>query len=90
MNTVNSLLRITQKNNGHLPSSVSHRGKSSYVQICHGSPGLLLLLATLETVLPEWMADLDVQATAILSAASDRIWEEGLVKKGISMTLASF
>jgi hypothetical protein len=38
--------------------------------------------------LPEWMSDLDPQAPAILAAASDRVWEEGLVKKGISMFIS--
>lgn len=63
----------------------SYGQKSEFVQLCHGSPGMLILLAaalkngslTREYWCPEW-------DQAIL-LATNRIWEEGILSKGGSL-----
>lgn len=63
----------------------SYGQKSEFVQLCHGSPGMLILLATAlknnsltrEYWCPEW-------DQAIL-LATNRIWEEGILSKGGSL-----
>ncbi|KAJ6021008.1 hypothetical protein N7540_006512 [Penicillium herquei] len=86
--TVTSLCKLTLSNNGHLPMTLppfSFGQTSELVQLCHGSPGILILLAaalknsalTRESWCPEWN-----RATY---EASQRIWEEGLLSKGGSL-----
>lgn len=52
------------------------------VQLCHGAPGLLLLLAAArnnqEFKKKYWRSTWD----AAVAAASDRVWEQGLLSKG--------
>ncbi|KAK9384245.1 hypothetical protein V1515DRAFT_542261, partial [Lipomyces mesembrius] len=83
--TVTGICRVCISNNGHLPTSIPCRSSSRsspLVQICHGSPGILLLLACARTNAhltsnfwqPEW------DETILL--ATERAWEEGLLSKG--------
>lgn len=84
--TVTLLCKIAVANNGHLPACIPHRQigtpTSTLVQVCHGSPGLLILMnSALRNAhlmsnywQPEW-----VQAVHL---ATERIWEEGLLSKG--------
>jgi hypothetical protein len=63
----------------------SYGQKTELVQLCHGSPGILILLATAlknQTLTrkywsPEWDEAIDL--------ATDRIWEEGILSKGGSL-----
>ncbi|KAK9489754.1 hypothetical protein V1508DRAFT_442406 [Lipomyces doorenjongii] len=83
--TITEICRICIFNNGHLPTSIPSRPSSRpfpLVQICHGSPAILLLLACARTNAyltsnfwqPEW--------DEAIRLASERIWEEGLLSKG--------
>ncbi|KAK2810000.1 hypothetical protein FQN50_003416 [Emmonsiellopsis sp. PD_5] len=83
--TITGLCKLSIENNGHLPSSLpvhptSH--PSPLVQICHGSPGLLLLLAQARStpllINSFWEPDWD---QAIL-LGTQRVWEEGILLKG--------
>lgn len=69
--------------NGHLPTSLPAKHRSdSLVQICHGSPGLLLLLSTFRGKFPnKYLLDWD----DVERKASRAIWEEGLVRKGLGV-----
>lgn len=63
----------------------SYGQKSEFVQLCHGSPGILILLAAALKNgplvrgfwCPEWDQTIDL--------ASTRIWEEGILSKGGSL-----
>lgn len=83
ISSITSLLTLTTLYTGHLPSSLPTRKRTEpLVQICHGNPGLLLLLATFRATYPsEWRAEWDEMERT----ASDRLWEEGLVKKGLGV-----
>lgn len=85
--TITALCNICMTNDGHLPMATptwpSDGGRSSpLVQICHGTPGLLLLLAAAALNLefsetyykPEWIEAIYVGA--------QKVWEEGLLAKG--------
>ena len=76
------------ENDGVLPSSLPMTRHCSHplVQICHGSPGILLLLATLDRTHPDWLAEIDNVQEAV-SLASDVVWEQGILVKGISKPL---
>ncbi|KAK9364912.1 hypothetical protein V1509DRAFT_451565 [Lipomyces kononenkoae] len=87
-NTITSICRLCIANNGHLPTSIPFRSSSRsspLVQICHGSPGILLLLAcarinrhlTSDFWQPEW--------DEAVRLATERTWEEGLLSKGGSL-----
>lgn len=81
--TTTFLTSLTISHNGHLPSSLPARDRSEpLVQVCHGSPGLLLLLATFRRRFPEEWKDEWNEAQRM---ASDRVWEEGILKKGSSV-----
>ncbi|KAJ5122592.1 uncharacterized protein N7443_002695 [Penicillium atrosanguineum] len=86
--TITALSRFTISSNGHLPMALPPFGsarKSKLVQLCHGSPGILILLATAlknEALTrkywsPEWDQAIDL--------ATDRVWEEGILSKGGSL-----
>lgn len=63
----------------------SYGQRSEFVQLCHGSPGMLILLSavlkngplTRDFWCPEWDQTIDL--------ATSRIWEEGLLSKGGSL-----
>ncbi|RHZ55223.1 lanthionine synthetase C family protein [Aspergillus thermomutatus] len=88
--TVLGLCKLCIANNGHLPTTIplrhsSTRRASPLVQICHGSPAILLLLGCARRNLyltsnfwqPEW--------DEAIFLASERVWEEGLLSKGGSL-----
>ncbi|KAL2001615.1 hypothetical protein VTN02DRAFT_1524 [Thermoascus thermophilus] len=86
--TITSLCRVCIANNGHLPLSMPPRSSargSPLVQVCHGAPGILLLLATARKnaylTSRFWQPEWD-QATQL---AAERVWEEGLLSKGGSL-----
>ncbi|KAL4896494.1 lanthionine synthetase C family protein [Aspergillus ambiguus] len=85
--TITVLSQICIKNNGHLPTTIPPRHSSSHresplVQICHGSPGILLLLAcamrNTAFITDYWAPEWD----EALRLAGDRTWEEGILPKG--------
>ncbi|KAE8388521.1 putative lanthionine synthetase C family protein [Aspergillus alliaceus] len=84
--TITGLCKICIANNGHLPTRIppSSRRLCPLVQICHGSPGMLLLMScarrshlVTEFWEPEW--DKSIQL------AAESIWREGLLFKGGSL-----
>jgi len=86
--TVTALCRLTIASNGHLPMTLPHFSfgqQTELVQLCHGSPGLLILLGTAlknenltrKHWTPEWDQAIDL--------ATDRVWEEGILSKGGSL-----
>ncbi|GAQ11127.1 hypothetical protein ALT_8448 [Aspergillus lentulus] len=87
--TVLGLCRLCIANNGHLPTTIPPRQStqraSPLVQICHGSPAILLLLGCTRRNRylasnfwqPEW--------DKAIFLASERVWEEGLLSKGGSL-----
>lgn len=82
--TITGLCKVCISHNGHLPTSIPPRQSSRpspLVQICHGAPALLLLLATAKRIpgldefhTPEW--------DDAVRLGSERIWEEGVLSKG--------
>lgn len=85
--SIDHLITLSLQNEGHLPSSlpVKHRSSSPLVQLCHGSPGLGLLLCTLTTLHPSWVTQLGNDTQQCMSALSEVIWEQGLLTKGIGI-----
>ncbi|RAH70230.1 lanthionine synthetase C family protein [Aspergillus aculeatinus CBS 121060] len=84
--TITGLCKICIANGGHLPTSLpfhgSSRRSSPLVQICHGSPGFLNLMACARRnrslVSTSWQPEWD----KAISVACDRVWEEGILYKG--------
>jgi hypothetical protein len=85
--TINGLCQICIENDGHLPMSIppmpsSEQRSSPILQLCHGSPGILVLLGAAyrnpfflnKFWRPEW--------EAALHLATEQIWKEGLLSKG--------
>lgn len=85
--TITGLCEICIADNGHLPTTIPPRTarRSPLVQICHGSPGILVLLACARNngylFTNYWQPEWD-QATYL---ATERVWEEGLLSKGGSL-----
>ncbi|KAJ5085432.1 hypothetical protein N7532_010203 [Penicillium argentinense] len=86
--TITELCKLSNLQDGHLPMArppFSYGQTSEFVQLCHGAPGLLILLAaalknehlTRDFWTPEW--------DETIYLASQRIWEEGLLSKGASL-----
>ncbi|KAF9892734.1 hypothetical protein FE257_001136 [Aspergillus nanangensis] len=85
--TISALCKICVDNNGHLPMSIPSRPASSnrespLVQMCHGSPGILLLMADVMRnkylIADYW----EPRWEDAIRLSSDRIWEQGLLSKG--------
>jgi hypothetical protein len=85
--TVTGLCRICIDNKGHFPMSIPDRLDAStrpspLVQLCHGPPGLLVLLGVIyeksSFVERFWRPEWDL-ATRL---GTEKIWEEGLLSKG--------
>ncbi|PYH99246.1 lanthionine synthetase C family protein [Aspergillus ellipticus CBS 707.79] len=85
--TITGLCKICIAHGGHLPTSLPDRGPSArrsspLVQICHGSPGFLALMACARRNRPltfdYWQPEWDIA----IRLASERVWEEGLLSKG--------
>lgn len=85
--TVTGLCQICIENDGHLPMAIppipsSEQHSSPLLQLCHGSPGMLVLLGAVyrnpfflnKFWRPEW--------ETALYLATEQIWKEGLLSKG--------
>ncbi|KAJ1716504.1 lanthionine synthetase C family protein [Aspergillus flavus] len=84
--TITGLCKICIANNGHLPTRIppSSRHSSPLVQLCHGSPGLLVLMACARRsslVTEYWEPEWD----EAIHLAAESIWREGLLSKGGSL-----
>lgn len=85
--TVSDLCKISIKHNGQLPMAVppwpsENTRVSPLVQICHGAPGLLMMLALAGLNGPfarRYYKSIWVEA---LHVASRRVWEQGVLSKG--------
>ncbi|KAG8760857.1 hypothetical protein FRC14_001416 [Serendipita sp. 396] len=77
---------LVQQNEGHLPPSLPVRQRSNpLVQICHGTPGYFLLLATLKKIFSDWLQEIEQDIEISLQSASDVIWKQGLLYKGLGI-----
>jgi hypothetical protein len=86
--TITALCKLSVAANGHLPMSLPHRsfGQSSeLVQLCHGSPGLLILLGTALKNEQLTRAHWDPIWDQAIYLGTERVWEEGLLSKGGSL-----
>ncbi|KAF7597487.1 LanC-like protein 2 [Aspergillus hancockii] len=86
--TITGSCKICVANNGHLPTRVPIHSSSHHsyplVQICHGSPGILLLMACARRnplVTKYWEPVWD----EAIYLATERTWNEGLLSKGGSL-----
>ncbi|KAL1971499.1 hypothetical protein VTN31DRAFT_2120 [Thermomyces dupontii] len=86
--SITGLCRVCIANGGHLPTSLPPKertGRSPLVQLCHGAPGLLLLLSTAmrnDTFMsmywqPEW--------DEAIRLGTEKVWQEGVLSKGGSL-----
>lgn len=85
--TITQLCAICTSNQGQLPMSVpafpSESEKSSpLVQLCHGVPGLLLLLACARQNREFWTGHRQQEWEDTFALGSQRLWEQGLLSKG--------
>ncbi|KAL2845934.1 hypothetical protein BJY01DRAFT_247445 [Aspergillus pseudoustus] len=85
--TISFLCEICINEDGHLPTCIPPRHTSSsrtspLVQICHGAPAFLALMACAlqvpELVRDYWTPEWDTA----LRLATEQVWEEGLLSKG--------
>ncbi|KAL2843409.1 hypothetical protein BJX68DRAFT_243937 [Aspergillus pseudodeflectus] len=81
--TIKVLCNTCIAENGHLPTCIPPRSSPPHlVQICHGAPAFLSLMACAlrvpELIQTHWTPEWD---TAI-HLATQRVWEEGLLVKG--------
>ncbi|KAJ5585089.1 uncharacterized protein N7459_004889 [Penicillium hispanicum] len=86
--TITTLCKLCVANNGHLPMALppfSYGQRSEFVQLCHGSPGILILLATALKNVPLCQAYWSPEWDRTIYQATWRIWEEGLLSKGGSL-----
>jgi hypothetical protein len=86
--SITALCQLCIANEGHLPMSIPARPSkhsTPLVQICHGTPGILILLATAKDnkkfASQFWRPEFD-QA---ISLASEVVWKQGLLSKGCSL-----
>ncbi|CAG7927949.1 unnamed protein product [Penicillium olsonii] len=86
--TISALCQLSVTNDGHLPmttSDFSYGQRSKLVQLCHGIPGLLILLGAAfkheSLIRKHWDPSWD-QAVYL---GSECIWREGLLSKGGSL-----
>ncbi|KIV99957.1 uncharacterized protein PV09_08470 [Verruconis gallopava] len=86
--TISALCKLCIQDDGHLAMTVPPRPTSRpmpLVQICHGAPGVLTLLAAARRnarfAAQYWTAEWD----EAIARASDVIWKQGLLSKGCSL-----
>ncbi|KAL1988189.1 hypothetical protein VTN96DRAFT_719 [Rasamsonia emersonii] len=86
--TITSLCKICIANDGHIPTAIPPRPSSRsspLVQICHGAPGLLVLLATARRdsrlTSKFWQPEWD----EAIRLGTEKVWQEGLLSKGGSL-----
>ncbi|EFE39739.1 lanthionine synthetase C family protein, putative [Trichophyton verrucosum HKI 0517] len=83
--TITQLCKLTIANEGHLPSSLPHNPlarRSPLVQICHGAPGFLVLLARARGIARLASLEWEPCWDHAIYLASQRVWEQGLIFKG--------
>ncbi|KAA8644799.1 hypothetical protein EYZ11_010071 [Aspergillus tanneri] len=85
--TISGICKICIASDGHLPTSIprshsSSRRASELVQICHGSPGVLLLMACARRNVVLMSNFWEPTWDEAIRQASERVWEEGLLQKG--------
>ncbi|OAX82918.1 hypothetical protein ACJ72_02725 [Emergomyces africanus] len=83
--TISELCKLTIENAGNLPSSLPIRSSfrhEPYVQICHGSPGLLILLAQARNNTPLMRSFWEPDWDKAIRLASEQVWERGILFKG--------
>ncbi|KAJ5818672.1 hypothetical protein N7474_004263 [Penicillium riverlandense] len=88
--TITTLCQLCIANNGHLPMSIpSFKKKDLFgphlLQICHGSPGILTLMAAALKNRPLAEAFWHPEWDQAIYMATERTWEEGLLSKGGSL-----
>ncbi|KAG8799113.1 hypothetical protein FRC17_007223 [Serendipita sp. 399] len=84
--SIKHLCSLVQQNQGHLPSSLPVRQRSDpLVQICHGTPGYLLLISTLKRLYPDWSREIEQDTELSMHAANDVVWKQGLLYKGLGI-----
>jgi hypothetical protein len=83
--TISGLCRVAIDNNGHLPMSIPPRTstrQSPLIQLCHGIPGLLLLLAAARHNKAFRQLHWDKSWDEAITLGCVKVWEEGLLSKG--------
>ncbi|KAJ5748208.1 uncharacterized protein N7511_009904 [Penicillium nucicola] len=86
--TITALCKLSIATNGHLPMTLppfSFGQQSELVQLCHGTPGLLILLAAALKNSALTRAHWDPSWDQAIYLGSERVWEEGLLSKGGSL-----
>lgn len=86
--SITGLCRVCIAHDGHLPTSLPPKersGRSPLVQLCHGAPGLLLLLSTAMKndtfVSTYWQPEWD----KAIQLGTEKVWQEGVLSKGGSL-----
>ena len=83
LQTSDTLLRFVVHQGGYLPTFLPlHTHSKLLVQICHGSPGVLVLVAVLRSLHREHSKDTWFEAEAM---ASKVVWKQGLLRKGLGV-----
>ncbi|KGO44291.1 hypothetical protein PEX1_047860 [Penicillium expansum] len=87
--TITALCKLSGSTNGHLPMTLppygSKQSSSELVQLCHGSPGLLILLGAALKNKSLTHAHWDPSWDQAIYLGTERVWEEGLLSKGGSL-----
>ncbi|CAI7587591.1 unnamed protein product [Penicillium glandicola] len=86
--TITALCKLSGASNGHLPMSLppySSRQRSELVQLCHGTPGLLVLLGAALKNKSLTRTHWDPSWDQAIYLGTERVWEEGLLSKGGSL-----
>lgn len=87
--TITALCKMSVAANGHLPMTLppfsSEHYNSELVQLCHGTPGLLILLGAALKNGPLTSFYWEPAWDQAIYSGTERIWEEGLLSKGGSL-----
>ncbi|OQD83936.1 hypothetical protein PENANT_c014G09521 [Penicillium antarcticum] len=86
--SITALCKLSISTNGHLPMTLppfSYGQRSELVQLCHGTPGLLILLAAALKNTALTRAHWDPSWDQAIYLGTERVWEEGLLSKGGSL-----
>ncbi|OGE57867.1 hypothetical protein PENARI_c001G03266 [Penicillium arizonense] len=86
--SITALCKLSISSNGHLPMALppfSYGQRSELVQLCHGTPGLLILLAAALKNTALTRAHWDPSWDQAIYLGTERVWEEGLLSKGGSL-----
>jgi hypothetical protein len=86
--SISALCKLCVENEGHLPMSIPSRPtnrSAPLVQICHGAPGILALLAAARRNTRFSSQYWNQEWQRAISSASDVVWSQGLLSKGCSL-----